>query len=88
MFSDIVNGQPYRVRIEAKGYLPAVSPAFPHDAGEQVFDARLNNGRWIEGIVRDPDGSPLAGADVILVSGNGITIGGARPISSNITRMS
>ncbi len=78
VFSDAQNGQPYRVRIEAKGYLPAVSPAFPHDAGEQVFNVRLGKGRWVEGVVRRHDGSPLSGTEVILVSGNGISIDGGR----------
>ena len=48
------NGQPYRIRIEAKGYLPASSPAYPHDAGDQVFDVRLKKGQWVEGVVRGP----------------------------------
>ncbi len=74
VFSEAQNAQPYTIRIEAKGYLPATSPQYPHDGGEQVFDARLNNGRWIEGVVRDPDGSPLAVAEVVLATGNGVSI--------------
>jgi RNA polymerase sigma factor (sigma-70 family) len=77
-FDNPQNGQPYRIRIEARGYLPALSPEYPIDGGEQVFNARLSKGRWIEGVVRGLDGRPLAGAEVILVSGNGVHIQGGR----------
>ena len=70
--------QSYRIRIEAKGYLPVQSPAYPHDGGERVFDARLKRGNWIEGVVRGPDGSPLGEAEVILATGNGIHITGGK----------
>ena len=68
-----------RVRIEAKGYLPVTSPAYANDAGDQVFDARLIQGAWLEGVVRGTDGAPLRGAEVILVTlGEGIHIGGGK----------
>jgi Carboxypeptidase regulatory-like domain len=57
-----------RARIEAKNYLPAITPAFQGDAGVQAFDVRLKKGRWLEGLVRGPDGSPLVGAEVLLVT--------------------
>jgi RNA polymerase sigma factor (sigma-70 family) len=53
------------VRIEAEGYLPVVSPGFTRDTPEQVFDARLQPGTGVAGIVRLPDGTPCAGADVV-----------------------
>jgi RNA polymerase sigma factor (sigma-70 family) len=71
-----VNGQPYRIRIEARGYLPVTSPRFAHDAGDQVFDVRLKKGQWLEGVVRGREGAPLAGAEVILATGNGVHIEG------------
>jgi RNA polymerase sigma factor (sigma-70 family) len=71
--------QPKRLRIEAKGYLPVTSPAHPDDAGEQVFDARLIKGAWIEGVVRGIDGGPLREAEVIVVTvGEGIHISGGK----------
>ena len=64
----------HRVRIEARGYLPAVSPLYEPGAGEQVFDARLKKGAWLEGLVRGPDRAPLAEAEVIVVTGGGISV--------------
>ena len=32
------------------------------------FNVKLRRGAWTEGVVRLPDGSPLAGADVVLVT--------------------
>jgi len=76
---DALGTQPHKVRIEAKGYLPALSPAHKNDAGDQVFDVRLRKGAWIEGLVRGPDGAPLAGAEVIIATmGEGISIGGGK----------
>jgi len=75
---DALGTQPKRVRIEAKGYLPAVSPVHKNDAGDQVFDVRLRKGAWIEGLVRGPDGAPLAGAGVILATGEGISVSGGK----------
>jgi RNA polymerase sigma factor (sigma-70 family) len=76
VLSDIVHPQPCRFSIEAKGYLPALSPPFAHDAGDQVFEARLKRGQWIEGTVRGRDGAPLAGAEVVLARGSGVHISG------------
>ena len=83
VFAQAENAQPYRIRIEAKGYLPAMSPEYPHDGGEQVFDARLNKGHWVEGIVRVRDGSALAGAQVIYASGRGISVYGGKGYQLN-----
>ncbi len=59
---------PLRVlRIEADGYLPVVSRGFKDDEGETYFNAKLRRGAWPQGIVRQPDKSPLAEADVVLV---------------------
>lgn len=56
------------VRIEAEGYQPAVSRAFREDEGDQVYDFKLRKGTAIAGVVRLPDGSPLAGAEVVLAT--------------------
>ncbi len=78
VFSDVVNAQPYLVRIEAKGYLPATSPAYPNNAGEKTFNARLSKGAWLEGVVRGTHGEPLAGAEVIVATDNGVHISGGK----------
>jgi RNA polymerase sigma factor (sigma-70 family) len=60
---------PLRVlRIEADGYLPAVSRGFKDDEGETYFNVKLRRGAWIEGVVHLSDGSPLDGADVVMVT--------------------
>jgi hypothetical protein len=73
-----LGSQPHRVRIEARGFLPTLSPAHKNDAGDQVFDVRLTKGAWIEGLVRGRDGGPLAGAEVIVATAQGISIGGGK----------
>ena len=73
-----LGSQPHRVRIEARGFLPILSPAHKNDVGDQVFDFRLRKGEWIEGMVRGPDGGPLAGAEVIVATAQGISIGGGK----------
>ena len=75
--------QPHLVRIESKGYLPAVSPAQPNNAGEQVFDATLVRGAWLEGLVRGRDGAPLSRSEVIVVTGRGIHISGGKTFTAN-----
>ncbi len=59
-------GGKYRFRIEADGYQPAVSRDFKPDEGRQVFDFKLQRGKGPTGVVRLPDGSPLAGAPLVL----------------------
>ena len=70
--------QPHRVRIEAENYRPAVSPIYANDAGEQVFDAHLEEGEWIKGVVRGSDGTPVRGAEVIIPTYQGIGISGGK----------
>jgi RNA polymerase sigma factor (sigma-70 family) len=55
------------LRIEAPGYRPAVSREFRFDEGDQVFDAKLERAQNISGILRLPDGTGIAGAQVFLV---------------------
>ncbi len=54
------------VRVEAPGYRPATSEPFRMEAGDVVFDARLEPGVGPSGVVHGRDGRPLAGAKVIL----------------------
>ncbi|MBN2308684.1 MAG: carboxypeptidase regulatory-like domain-containing protein [Candidatus Hydrogenedentes bacterium] len=58
----------YALRIEADGYLPAVSRRFLMEEGEQEFSVALKRGVGLGGVVRSPDGAPVAGADVALLS--------------------
>ncbi|SIO58256.1 RNA polymerase sigma factor, sigma-70 family [Singulisphaera sp. GP187] len=55
------------VRIEAKGFQPAVSRPFRGDEGDTAYDFKLQKAATITGIVRLPDGRPLPGAEVIMV---------------------
>ena len=69
---------PHRARIEAMGYLPAISPVYPHNAGEKVFDVRLVKGEWVAGVVHGTDGTPLAGAEVVVATAPGLDIDGGK----------
>ena len=75
---DSLGTQPHRVRIEAEDYRAAVSPIYASDAGEQVFDARLEKGEWIKGVVRGRDGRLVTGAEVIIAAFPGIHISGGK----------
>ncbi|MDB5327920.1 MAG: polymerase sigma factor, sigma-70 family [Phycisphaerales bacterium] len=55
------------IRIEAPGYLPADSPAYPTSAGSVTFEFRLKHGTDVAATVKGPDGKPVANADVVLV---------------------
>jgi RNA polymerase sigma factor (sigma-70 family) len=83
VFSEVKYRQPYTIRIEARGYLSLTSPQYPPDGGEQVFNVRLDKGRWVEGVVHGQDGKPLAGADVIFVTHRGISIEGGKTYQRN-----
>jgi protocatechuate 3,4-dioxygenase beta subunit len=67
-FDDTTAQQGRRLRVEADGYMPAVSRVIRDDEDDPVINFVLHKGASIAGIVRSPDGSPLAGADVVLVS--------------------
>jgi hypothetical protein len=54
------------IRIEADGYKPGVSRAIGSDEGEVTIDFALEKGMGPTGIVRLADGTPGAGAEVIL----------------------
>lgn len=56
------------VKIDAEGYLPAVSRSFKDDEGEATFDARLKRGEGVSGVVVGRDGKPAAGASVCLIA--------------------
>ena len=52
------------IRIEAEGYLPAELIGFRDDAEDIAHDFKLRKAAPLSGIVRGPDGKPLAGAKV------------------------
>jgi beta-lactamase regulating signal transducer with metallopeptidase domain len=59
------------LHVEAPGYLPAISRGFRFNEKAQLYDFKLTRGTVptrpaIEGVVRLPDGSPAAGAEVAL----------------------
>lgn len=60
--------QGYRrsIRIESEGYLPAELIGFRDNAEEIAHDFKLRRALPLAGIVRGPDGRPLAGAQVAL----------------------
>lgn len=61
----------FRLRFSAKGYEPSVSRTFRADERQVEYDVNLTptdkpQGIPIAGVVRRPDGKPLAGAEVAL----------------------
>ncbi len=67
-FDDTTRQQGRRLRIEADGYMPAVSRVIRDDEDDPVVNFALRKGADISGIVHLPDSAALAGADVVLVS--------------------
>ena len=58
-----------RLRIEADGYMPAISRTIREDENEPVINFLvLHKGPGVSGTVQLPDGSPLVGADIVLVT--------------------
>lgn len=55
-----------RVLVEAPGYEPQISPPF-RNAGSYTNDFALKKGKGVSGVVLLPDGSPAAGATLVLV---------------------
>jgi RNA polymerase sigma factor (sigma-70 family) len=73
------------IRIEAEGYLPAELLGFRDDAEDIGHDFKLRKAVPLSGIVRSPDGKPLAGAEVALSnSDNDVRIDNGR-LSSDRT---
>jgi len=56
------------IRIDAEGYLPAVSRVFSDDEGKVRFDFVLKKGEGPYGTVYLPDGKPASGAEVVTVT--------------------
>ncbi len=56
------------IRIEADGYLPEISRSLKDDEEDAVVHFALHRGSGVSGIVRLPDGSPLAGAEVLVAT--------------------
>jgi RNA polymerase sigma factor (sigma-70 family) len=66
-WSDMTRPQGRRIRIEADGYMPAISRVLRDDEDHPVVNFVLRRASNISGVVHLPDGSPLAKADVVLV---------------------
>jgi beta-lactamase regulating signal transducer with metallopeptidase domain/5-hydroxyisourate hydrolase-like protein (transthyretin family) len=63
--------QCYRIRVEAEGYMPAVSRVFkPYkpDKALVIYNFKLTKAARLTGTVLGPDGKPLAGAQVFLAT--------------------
>jgi beta-lactamase regulating signal transducer with metallopeptidase domain len=56
------------LRIEAAGYIPAVSPRWVEGEGEITFDFALEKGRTLVGRLRDCDGRVVDGAEVFVIT--------------------
>jgi RNA polymerase sigma factor (sigma-70 family) len=67
-FDDTTQQQGRRLRVEADGYMPAVSRVIRDDEDDPVVNFVVHKAAGISGIVHSPDGSPLAGADIVRVS--------------------
>jgi hypothetical protein len=59
-------GYPRSIRIEAEGYQPGELLGFLDNQEDVAHDFKLRKSRPLEGIIRGPDGRPLAGVDVAL----------------------
>lgn len=63
------------IRIEADGYLPAVSRDIQSDEGNVHIDFELQRGKDVTAIVQTPDGKPAVGAKIALgVAGSQISV--------------
>ena len=59
------------LRVEAEGYSPSVSRPIGEGEGELIVDFKLRKGvklPEVSGVVRLPDNTPLAGAEVYLAT--------------------
>lgn len=69
----------YAARVEADGYLPADSRVFHDSEATVALEFKLKRGKSLAGVIRAPDGKPLAGADVVLcLPPNGLYIIGGQ----------
>jgi hypothetical protein len=81
--------QPWRVRVEAEGYAPAISEPLPRDISG-TLELKLARRGKVEGMVRLPDGQPVAGAEVALGTfehWTAVHLGDARFIGSSSARV-
>jgi len=63
-------GFPRSIRIEAEGYVPGELLGFLDNVEDVAHDFKLRRAATLTGIIRGPDGRPLAGADVALSGGD------------------
>jgi hypothetical protein len=67
--SDIEQQMVHSIRIEAEGYEAAEFLGFPDGLEDIAHDFKLRKATPLAGIVRGPDGRPMAGVDVALSGG-------------------
>ena len=70
-------GGEVKFMIRADGYLPVMTKTFP-TSGWHAFDATLKRGKGPEGIVHDPRGKPVEGAEVVLLGAGHVSVGKAK----------
>ncbi len=63
-------GFPRSIRIEAEGYVPGELLGFLDNVEDIAHDFKVKKAATLTGIIRGPDGRPLAGADVALSGGD------------------
>ena len=68
-FAGATSGHAYRIRAEANGYAPTTVaiPAAPAGAAREPVRVTLTRGRLVQGMIADPHGVPIAGAEVALL---------------------
>ena len=68
-FAGAASGHAYRIRAEANGYAPTTVaiPASPAGAARAPVRVALTRGRLVQGIIADPQGVPIPGAEVALL---------------------
>jgi hypothetical protein len=77
-----------RVRVDAEGYQPAISPIFrpgESDDAQATFDFKLSKGSPFSGTILGPDGKPLANVEVYLAT-NPFTVDNGKPSSESRQR--
>jgi len=56
------------LKVEADGYTPAISRVFRATEKDAEFDFELKPASYLDAVARLPDGSPVSGATVLLIS--------------------
>ena len=77
----------YVVRVEAPGYLPAESREIKPGEENIALEIRLKKGKDLVATLKSPDGKPLTGADVLVVTASGqIIVSNGKPTAQTFAR--